>query len=56
MAPLGLRHLAQDRGIALAHATRDELVYSPSEDLASPRLQQTLACPVDQRRHALRSN
>jgi len=39
MASLGLGHLAQDRSVALAHASRDQLVYGPSQDLAPPRLQ-----------------
>jgi hypothetical protein len=56
MAPLGLGHLAQDRGIALTHASRDELVHSSSEDLASPCLQQALPRLIDQRGPALRSD
>ena len=53
MARLSLGHLAQDRSVALVHAPRDQLVYGSSENLATPRLQETVPCLPEQRLIAL---
>jgi hypothetical protein len=56
VASLGVRHLAQDRSVALVHPLRDQLVHSSSEDLAPPCLHEALSCLPVQRRIALRSD
>ncbi len=50
VASLGLRHLAQNRRVAVTHAARDQFVDRAGEDLTTPRLLQTRSCLRERRR------